>query len=102
MKFERTESFRRDCRRLGPQLEEFKRVVMGDFAPALERYVSNPGQGWPPSLRVKGVTGAPGVWEMTWSFTDPDGRATWEWIKIDGEAGIRWRRVGDHSIFANP
>lgn len=36
---------------------------------------------------------------MTWSKDDPDGRATWEWVRIGGEAAIRWRRVGDHSVF---
>jgi hypothetical protein len=29
---------------------------------------------------------------------DPDGRATWEWVEIDGEPAIRWRRVGDHGV----
>jgi hypothetical protein len=28
-------------------------------------------------------------WEMTWSFNGPDGRATFEWIAIDGELGLR-------------
>lgn len=103
MKFEQTESFKRDCRRLSPaELDEFKRVVAEEFAPALERFVTDPGQGFPHRLRVKGVTGAHGVWEMTWSFTDPDGRATWQWVKIDGEPGILWRRVGSHSIFTSP
>ena len=35
-------------------------------------------------------------------FTDPDGRATWEWVEIDGDVGVRWRRVGSHAIFRNP
>ena len=39
---------------------------------------------------------------MTWSDKDPDGRATWEWVTIEGEKGIRWRRLGTHSIFASP
>ncbi len=33
---------------------------------------------------------------MTWSRRDPDGRATWEWIVIDGNSAVRWRRVGTH------
>jgi hypothetical protein len=36
---------------------------------------------------------------MTWSWSEPDGRATWEWVEIDGELGVRWRRVGTHDIF---
>jgi hypothetical protein len=36
---------------------------------------------------------------MTWSWRDPDGRATWEWMTIEGDAAVRWRRVGTHEIF---
>lgn len=102
MKYERTEHFKRDYRRLSRvEQDEFKRVVLEEFAPAAERHVDNP-SAWPKRLRVKDVEGAPGVWEMTWSFTDPDGRATFEWAGFDGETGIRWRRVGSHSIFGDP
>ncbi len=41
-------------------------------------------------------------WEMTWSFAGPDGRATFEWITIDGEQAVRWRRVGGHEILNDP
>jgi hypothetical protein len=103
VKYERTEKFGRDYRRLRDrEKDEFKRVVREHFAPALERRLATPGRAWPDALRVKDVEGAPGVWEMTWSFTDPDGRATWEWIEIEGEPGIRWRRVGSHAIFKSP
>jgi hypothetical protein len=57
---------------------------------------------WPASLRIKRVQAAPGVWEMTWSFAGPDGRATFEYIEIDGEVAIRWRRIGGHEIFKSP
>jgi hypothetical protein len=33
----------------------------------------------PARPRVKSVANAPGVFELTWSFSGPDGRATWEW-----------------------
>jgi hypothetical protein len=45
---------------------------------------------------------APGIFEMTWSFASPDGRATFEILTIDGEARIRWRRIGDHGVFREP
>ncbi|MCL4287392.1 MAG: hypothetical protein KJ006_07075 [Thermoleophilia bacterium] len=103
MKYERTDSFKRDYRRLSDNhREEFRRVVREHFNPALDDYVRDPGHPWPPRLRIKGVAGMPAVWEMTWSFSDPDGRATWEWISIDGEPAIRWRRIGDHSVFDRP
>ncbi len=103
MKYERTEHFKRDFQRLNDaDQDEFKRVVLEDFAPGAEQQVASPGSAWPGRLRVKDVEGAPGIWEMTWSFTDPDGRATFEWVEIGGESGIRWRRVGSHSIFRDP
>lgn len=51
---------------------------------------------------MKPVEGALGIFEMTWSFKGPDGRATFEWIQIDGTLGVRWRLIGDHSIFKRP
>ncbi len=52
-------------------------------------------------LRVRGVEGHPGVFEMTWA---PDGRATFEYgpEKKPGEKHIIWRRIGGHEIFDNP
>jgi hypothetical protein len=57
---------------------------------------------WPHKLRIKHVQDATGMWEMTWSFAGPDGRATFEVVEIDGEPAIRWRRVGGHDIFQAP
>lgn len=57
---------------------------------------------WPARLRIKDVENASGVWEMTWSFAGPDGRATFEYFEVGGESGIRWRRIGNHSIFKDP
>ena len=53
------------------------------------------------SLRVKGVQGAPGVFEMTWAG---DGRATFQFGEPvrESEPHIVWRRVGGHDIFSNP
>jgi len=80
----------------------FRAVIRNDFHPACERRRADPAEAWPGSLRVRSVQGAPGIWEMTWSFSGPDGRATFEWIQIGGEPGVRWRRIGGHAIFANP
>ena len=82
---------------------QFKAAV-GEFNSAAGAFVRtrNPGE-WPHRLRVKSVVSAPGVFEMTWSFAGPDGRATWEWVPVPGESGqdrpaIRWRRIGGHAI----
>jgi hypothetical protein len=101
LKYDRSDSFKRDYQRLSPsERDEFKARVLSDFVPACD--ARDEGKPWPNGLRVKGVQGAPGVLEMTWSFSDPDGRATFEWVEIDGEAAIKWRRVGSHAIFKAP
>jgi hypothetical protein len=55
----------------------------------------------PAGLRVKRVQGHDGIWEMSWA---PDGRATFEYgpEQIPGQSHVRWRRIGDHSIFSDP
>lgn len=77
----------------------FIATVLERFGPAASAFVRNPGSGWPAGLRVKSVVNTPGVWEMTWSKNNPDGRATFQWITIDGEPAIKWRRIGGHEIF---
>ena len=52
-------------------------------------------------LRVKGVQGAPGVFEMTWA---PDGRATFAYgepVRPE-QPHVIWRRIGTHDIFREP
>lgn len=102
MKFEVTDSFRADRKRLSRTDRRLVARALTIFVAACDRYAADPTVAWPASLRVKGVEGAPGVLEMTWSFAGPDGRATFEWIQIDGELAVRWRRIGDHRIFKQP
>lgn len=102
MKFQRTDSFTADWGRLSDTEREMFRGAIKQFHAAAERIVADPHQDWPASLRVKKVVSAPCVWEMTWSFSGPDGRATFEWIEIDGTPGVRWRRIGRHGIFRRP
>ncbi len=79
----------------------FRRVAREDFSPACDRYRADR-QPWPKRLRIRQVAGTEGIFEMTWSFVGPDGRATFEWVRIEGKDGIRWRRIGGHGIFKNP
>ena len=100
MKFDTTPAFDADIRHLKPEhVARFKQVVRSKFAPACEAYLKDPATPWPSALRVKAVRGAPGVLEMTWSFTSPDGRATFDLVTIDGELRCRWRRAGGHDVF---
>ncbi len=59
------------------------------------------GQGFRGGLRIKGVQGHVGVFEMTWA---DDGRATFSYgaSPVPGEPHIIWRRVGSHDILQNP
>ena len=52
--------------------------------------------------RIKVLRNTDEVWEMTWSFSGPDGRATFHLAEIDGEPTIVWRRIGSHEIFKQP
>lgn len=52
-------------------------------------------------LRVKGVKGASGVFEMTWA---DDGRATFQYGEpvVAEESHVIWRRIGTHDAFRSP
>lgn len=55
------------------------------------------GDGFRSALRVKGIRGATGLFELTWA---DDGRATFSYgtsIK-PGEPHIVWHRIGTHDI----
>lgn len=102
MKFEVTQAFRADRRRLSENERRLFAEVLPAFVATCDRFAVDPATSWPSSLRVRDVEGAPGIFEMTWSFSGPDGRATFEWIEIDGERAVRWRRIGRHAVLRNP
>jgi hypothetical protein len=96
------ESFRADYKRLSAGERGLFKRARPDFVAACDRRAADPAATWPAALRAKDVEGAPGIWEMTWSFRGPDGRVTFEWVQIDGALAVRWRRIGGHSIFEQP
>ena len=103
MKYERADTFKRDYKRLSKQhREKFRDKATTQFHDAADRAAKGEDNPSPNAMRVKAVQGHPGVWEMTWSENNPDGRATWEWVTIKGESAVRWRRVGTHSISPDP
>jgi len=108
VRFERTEPFKADYERLSEDERERFRAAARAFNTACDHFVeTKDASSWPRNLRVKAVVNAPGVFEMTWSFSGPDGRATWEWttvIDTDGRQWpvVRWRRLGTHRIFREP
>lgn len=102
MKYQRSDSFIADFGRL--RLEERNRFL-ASVRQRNEAYRNRGGRSlpqWPASLRVKSVQRHPGIWEMTWLFTGPDGHATFEIVDVGGEPAIHWRRIGNHRIFQEP
>lgn len=73
------------------------------FIAAVEQFVEDlkGGEGFRNGLRVKGVRGHPGIFEMTWAA---NGRATFQYATSPrpGDTHIIWRRIGTHSILKNP
>lgn len=107
MRFETTHSFEADYKKLSDREKRLFRDAVRKFNEACDGMVARGERPrWPKALRVKDVEGAPGIWEMTWSFSGPDGRATWEWTthEVEGKPVpvVRWRRIGGHSIFKEP
>jgi hypothetical protein len=92
--WERTARFDRDLNALGDDERERFRRVVGRFVEDLDSGRFRAG------LRVKGVAGIRGVYEMTWAA---DGRATFEYGP-GGPAGqhVIWRRIGRHDILRKP
>lgn len=94
--YDRSNKFHRDYSKLDDDQRARFRKAVKDLVEDLKA-----GDQLRPSLRVKGVQGHDGVYEMSWA---PDGRATWEYGEelVDGKPHVLWRRVGTHDIFKNP
>jgi hypothetical protein len=101
VKFQTSAAFDRDFKRLPRHHQEKFRALVPTFNAAAERASAGADSPWPKGLRLKPVKSAAGVWELTWSMRDPDGRATWEWARVGGQAAVRWRRIGDHGVLDN-
>ncbi len=74
------------------------------FRSAVAKFIADIASGtFRKGLRVKGVQGAAGIFELTWG---DDGRATFQYgPPVEGhedEPHIVWRRVGSHAIFGSP
>ncbi|MBI4320178.1 MAG: hypothetical protein HY675_16940 [Chloroflexi bacterium] len=102
MKYDTAPEFDADFKRLHDSEQRL-------FVEAVRKMISackrDPGRipGWPSSQRIRLLTDHPGIYEMTWSFPGPDGRATFEIVSDEhGEPVIRWRRVGGHDVFRKP
>lgn len=103
MRFETTPRFDADFSRLPDDHRRVFRRLVPAFSAACDAYVVSSGaQAWPARLRVRRLASAPRIWEMTWSFAGPDGRATFEFVEDDAGPRVRWRRIGTHRVFDAP
>lgn len=102
MKFTTDPIFLADYERLAPHEQALFRQAVARMNEAYANRGNQALPRWPASLRIRDVARKTGVFEMTWSFAGPDGRATFEVVTIDGEPAIKWRRIGDHRIFREP
>ena len=89
-------TFRKDFDSLSPAQQAEFLIAISHFVDDIEG-----GSGFRKGLRVKGIQGANGIFEMTWAN---NGRATFEYGPTvnKGELHIIWRRIGTHSIFDRP
>ncbi|MGH9304886.1 MAG: hypothetical protein ACRDZ5_10820 [Acidimicrobiales bacterium] len=99
MRFERTELFKSDYKRLSGYERELFDAALRSFDRACDR-LGKPADlaSWPQELGVKALLDAPGIFEMTWRPGRPGGSATWEWVStIDADGkrlqAVRWRRL---------
>jgi len=93
--YEVTSRFRRDLGNLSSQQRQAIRKAIRAFVADLKKGAFRT------SLRVNGVQGAAGIFEMTWAS---GGRCTFEYgaeVPV-GQPHIVWRRCGTHEVFRKP
>lgn len=90
-----TARFRRDYQRLTRQEKDAFKAALVDFIHDLREGRFRKG------LRVKGVQGSTGIFELTWAG---NGRATFQYGPpvVEGEPHIIWRRCGTHEVLSDP
>jgi hypothetical protein len=94
--YARLPRFDKDYAALSPEDKRAFKLAVGKFVADMSR-----GGEFRKSLRVKGVQGSRGIFEMTWA---DDGRATFQYgpNQLPGEPHIVWRRIGSHAVFVDP
>ena len=94
--FDKLASFLRDWALLTPQQKALFMQAVGKML-----FDLNSGQGFRSGLRIKGVQGTAGVFEMTWA---DDGRATFAYGTSPHQSDVHiiWQRIGTHAILKNP
>jgi hypothetical protein len=106
VKFRTTPAFEADFKKLKREHQKtFREVAVEKFTPACDQWADaggSPTFEWPKSLRISMLVGTRGIYEMTWSFAAPAGRATFELVREAQTWVCLWRRVGDHDVYRRP
>lgn len=102
MKYASTSSFDRDYARLPREHRQmFRTTLQEHFLPAIADGSFSGTPPWPTRLRIHQVAG--GIYSLTWSFSGPDGRATFHLERNEaGETILVWRRIGSHTVYERP
>lgn len=93
-----SESFKRDFKKLKREHKRLFIEMQSVFIVELEEYlldkksISN-------KFRLKELRHTNNVWSMTWSFSRPAGRATFQLIEMKNELTLIWLRIGNHDIY---
>jgi hypothetical protein len=100
VKFSVTPAFESDFRALPVEHQKMFRERVTSFSQGCDAWaVNGPSpHPWPSNLRVHQLTGT-NVWSMTWHYRRPDGRATFEFVQVNDEPTVMWRRIGGHDIY---
>jgi hypothetical protein len=104
VRYERTDSFKADWSRLPEVTRNLVKDQLRAFSTAADDVAKHNGdkRRWPAALRVDAIEGARGVWAVTFSFSGPDIRATFEWDHDENGPRVVWRRIGGHPIYGAP
>lgn len=99
MKYRTVAAFDRDFARPPDQHQQmFRAAVRDHLLPAIEAGSFTGTPPWPTRLRIHRLHGTH-VYALTWSFSSPDGRATFHLTTDDGDPVLVWRRIGTHRIY---
>jgi hypothetical protein len=103
VKFKKQPIFLREYQRLTAQEREKFLEALSVFITSVKHFEQHPEAFiWPTSLRFEKLVGFNQIYAITWSFKQPDGRATFRMETMSGEMWITWRRIGRHDIYKNP
>lgn len=102
MKYRTLAAFDRDYKSLPPEHQKlFRDMLASHLLPAIAAGALAGRASWPPRLRFHKIVGT-SIYSITWSFSGPDGRATFHLESVDGEPVLVWRRIGTHDIYEQP